>query len=193
MHINEVFAIERFSGNKLTEDSFQPVFNKILLVERGNGSVTIDNVPGAVAEQSIYLVKKDVRVSFEAFAITGFLLQFDESFWRKTPASANNCKEVLFNHDASSYSMHASEADFTHLHELFDIVWRDFTSPDYSNKPDALAAFLKVIIIKLANIHYLLKPDTSSYDSKLFQQFTSLIHEEGASLHKVDDFAARLE
>jgi AraC family transcriptional regulator, transcriptional activator of pobA len=192
MHINEVFAVERFSGNLVTEDAFERTFNKILLVEKGKGRLIVDDVPGTITDYSIYLIKKDVPVSFDAFTMSGFLLQFDESFWRKTPVSANNCKEVLFNHDANSYSLLTSSADFSHLQELFDLIWRDYTSPDYSNKPDALAAFLKVIIIKLANIHFLLQPDTSSYDSKLFQQFISLIHEQGARLHKVDDFAAKL-
>jgi AraC family transcriptional activator of pobA len=192
MRINEVFAVEMFSGNNMTEDAFQRTFNKILLVEKGKGRLVVDDVPCTIADHSIYLIKKDIPVNFDAFTITGFLMQFDESFWRKTPVSANNCKEVLFNHDAGSYSMPASSASFNHLHELFHLVWRDFTAPDYSNKPDALAAFLKVIVIKLANIHFLLQPGTSSYDSKLFQQFISLIHEQGSRLHKVDDFAARL-
>jgi AraC-like DNA-binding protein len=192
MRINEVFTVERFAGREVMEDAFQLSFNKILLVEKGGARLFIDGVPCDVTGHSIYLVKKDIPVIFNAFILTGFLLQFDESFWRKTPVSANNCKEVLYNQEAGSYSTYAADADFKHLQELFDLVTRDFNSPDYSNKPDALAAFLKVIIIKLANIHYLLQPDTGSYDSKLFQQFISLIHSAGTRLHKVDDFAGRL-
>lgn len=192
MRIDEVFTVERFSNQQILEDVFQLSFNKILLIEKGKGRIFLDEIPCDVADHSIYLIKKDTPVKFDAFMVTGFLLQFDESFWRKTPVSANNCKEVLYNHETGSYSMHAGDAEFKHLQELFDLVTRDYLSPDYSNKPDALAAFLKVIIIKLANIHYLLQADTSSYDSKLFQQFISLIHDEGTQLHKVDDFAARL-
>lgn len=49
-----------------------------------------------------------------------------------------------------------------------------------------------MIIIKLANIHFLLKADTSSYDSKLFERFTALLNEKGNSIHKVDDYGEAL-
>lgn len=193
MQIRDVFTIEKF-----TDKSFDPNellkehFNKILVIEKGRGELELANVPHPISKGMVYLIGKDKPVTFLVNNSSGYLLQFDESFWQKTPLSANNCKEVLFNRSIDSFMLQPEQQHFDHLRELLALTLTDFESPDYSNKPDVLAAYLKVIIIKMANIHFLLTADTSSYDSKLFERFVSLINEKGNSIHKVDDYAAAL-
>ncbi|OQP49737.1 hypothetical protein A4H97_28000 [Niastella yeongjuensis] len=193
MQIRDVFTIEQFR-----DKCFEPKeltgehFNKILVIEKGRGELELANAPYTMSKGMVYLICKDKSVVFGENVISGYLVQFDESFWQKTPLSANNCKEVLFNRSLDSYTLHPDKQHFDHLLELLELTVSDFELPDYSNKPDVLAAYLKVIIIKMANIHFLLKADTPSYDSKLFERFVALINEKGNSIHKVDDYAEAL-
>ncbi|MBO9202185.1 MULTISPECIES: helix-turn-helix domain-containing protein [Niastella] len=193
MQISDVFTIEKFRDKcfgptELTTE----LFNKILVIEKGRGELELAYVPHTISRGKVYLIGKDKRVVFGENKISGYLLQFDDSFWQKTPLSANNCKEVLFNRSIDSFTLIPDKQHFDHLLELLELTYCDFELPDYSNKPDVLAAYLKVIIIKTANIHFLLKADTSSYDSKLFERFVALVSEKGNYLHKVDDHADAL-
>jgi AraC-like DNA-binding protein len=194
MHIRDVFIIEKFRDKSFeATELLHDHFNKILVIEKGRGELELAHVPQPISNGMIYLIGKDKAVTFLQNNIDGYLLQFDESFWQKTPLSANNCKEVLFNRSIDSFTLQPDKLHFDHLLELLELTRCDFESPDYSNKPDVLAAYLKVIIIKMANIHFLLKADTPSYDSKLFERFVALINEKGNSIHKVDDYAAMLD
>ncbi|WP_205511237.1 helix-turn-helix domain-containing protein [Longitalea arenae] len=175
-----------------TDELLRKGFNKILVVEQGSGTIELAKAPYAISDGILYLVGKEKPVALRANTINGYLLQFEDSFWQKTPLSANNCKEVLFNRSIDSFTLQPEKKHFDHLLELFALTIQDFESPDYSNKPDVLAAYLKVIIIKMANIHYLLTKDTPSYDSKLFERFVALINEKGNYLHKVEDYTAEL-
>jgi AraC family transcriptional activator of pobA len=190
MQIRDVFTIEQFRDKSFEPSALSTAyFNKILVIEKGRGELELANEPHTISKGMVYLMRKDKRVLFGENRISGYLLQFDESFWLKTPLSANNCKEVLFNRSIDSLTLHPDKQHFDGLLELLELTLADFELPDYSNKPDVLAAYLKVIIIKMANIHFLLKADTPSYDSKLFERFVSLINEKGNSIHKVDDYA----
>jgi len=193
MQIRDVFTIEQFRDKSFEPNKLSTAhFNKILVIEKGKGELELASVPHTVSKGTVYLIGKEKPVLFGANRISGYLLQFDESFWQKTPLSANNCKEVLFNRSIDSFTLYPDKQHFDHLLELLQLTLCDFELPDYSNKPDVLAAYLKVIIIKMANIHFLLRADTPSYDSKLFERFVSLINEKGNSIHKVDDYADAL-
>lgn len=193
MQIRDAFIIEKLhNGSFETDGLLKKGFNKILVIEKGSGNIELANVPYAIADETLYLIGKDKPVTAQFKNTGGYLLQFEESFWQKTPMSANNCKEVLFNRSIDSFMLRPEKAHFNHLLELFALTLQDFESPDYSNKPDVLAAFLKVIIIKMANIHYLLQADTPSHDSKLYERFVALINEKGNRLHKVEDYTEEL-
>lgn len=193
MQIRDVFIIEKLGSSSFeTNELLKAGFNKILVVEKGSASLELANVPYTVSAGALYLIAKEKPVTLRANDIEGYLLQFEESFWQKTPLSANNCKEVLFNRSIDRFMLQPEKAHFDHLLELFALTLQDFELPDYSNKPDVLAAYLKVIIIKMANIHYLLQADTPSYDSKLFERFVALINEKGNRLHKVEDYSEEL-
>lgn len=193
MQIRDVFTIEQFRDKSFDPRALSAThFNKILVIQKGRGELEVANAPHSISKGNVYLIGKEKPVLFGENQLSGYLLQFDESFWQKTPLSANNCKEVLFNRSTDSFTLHADKPHFNHLLELLNLTLCDFDLPDYSNKPDVLAAYLKVIIIKMANIHFLLKADTPSYDSKLFERFVSLINEKGNRIHKVDDYAGVL-
>jgi AraC-like DNA-binding protein len=193
MQIRDVFTIEQFRDKCFgPKELSKGHFNKLLVIEKGRGELELANAPHTISKGMVYLIGKEQPVVFGENTISGYLLQFDESFWQKTPLSANNCKEVLFNSSIDSFTLHPDKPHFDHLLELLELTVLDFELPDYSNKPDVLAAYLKVIIIKMANIHFLLKADTPSYDSKLFERFVALINEKGSIIHKVDDYAGAL-
>ena len=192
MIIDEMFTIERLSANALSEELIRNSFHKILLTEKGNGEIGIDYHPIPLQDNSLILAAKEQHIGISETSITGFLLQFDNSFWQRTPVSANNCKEVLFNNAIQEPLFLLSPEDFNMLKGLLAAAYDDFIQKDYSNKPDVLAAYLKIIIIKIANIYYLLNTDTGTYDNQLYHQFLSLLNTKGNATHKVEEFAKML-
>src|SRR5690349_18586557 len=123
MQISDVFTIEKFQDKcfgrtELTKE----VFNKMLVIEKGRGVLELANVPHTISKGMVYLIGKDKQVFFRENKISGYLLQFDESFWQKTPLSANNCKEVLFNRSIDSFTLIPDKQHFDHLLALLELT-----------------------------------------------------------------------
>lgn len=194
MNIGELFRIVALHKGEAPVISGHPGgCNRILLVGEAQGFVWVDHRQVPVVSQSLLLITGRQAADLSALSATGYLLTFDDSFWQKTPLSANNCKELLFNLPAPQQQFHLDHADSTMLQALFAATLQDFDQPDYSNKPDVLAAYLKIIIIKIANIYRLLTTETGTYDNKLYNRFIALVRDKGNQLHRVSDYAALLD
>ena len=188
---------DSFSIRKLDDTSVQGTcrlaYHRILFVKTGEGSLQIDDNTYAVAGNQIYLLSKgQLYVPDQNIRLTGFELSFGDCFWEKTPASANNCKAVLFNNAADNQCLSLEEKDITDLEPLFLALHGEFEQTAYINKLDAMAAFLKIILIKIANINAALSKGFDNYEKQLYRKFVELVSQEFQSLHEVSAYAQRL-
>lgn len=191
--LKDSFSIEMLSEHRFAAGrSYRPDHNQVLFVSEGSGTVIIDGVNVSFSGNSLLLISKGQVFMFGGNAVTGYLLRFGDCFWERTPASANNCKAVLFDSGMAERRFPLNATGRRELEDLFNVMLKEFSGPDYANKPDVLAAYLKIIIIKIANIHALLQEDTGSYDTKLYQDFISLVREECSQVHDVATFARKL-
>ncbi|WP_431210458.1 helix-turn-helix domain-containing protein [Puia sp. P3] len=124
--------------------------------------------------------------------LSGLRLRFGDCFWQRTPISASNCKAVLFDDPAAGRLFLPGPADLKDLETLLITTLGEYQTPDYSNKSDVLAAYLKIIIIKTANIHSLLRKDIATYDGRIYQDFLALVRDNYNTAHDVPFFARQL-
>src|SRR5258708_37168857 len=97
---------------------------------------------------------KGQTFSFKQHRIdSGLDFSFGDYFWEKAPASASNCKAVLFNDVTTHQRLPVGAPAYHELDSLFRALYEEFVKVDYINKPDAMAAYLKIIMIKIANIN----------------------------------------
>jgi AraC-like DNA-binding protein len=191
--LKDSFNIELIRNRQFAAGQpYRPDYHQVLFISAGAGTAVIDGVELSFSENSLLLISRGQVYMFGENTVTGYLLQFGDCFWQKTPSSANNCKAVLFDSGMVERWLPLNAATHQALDHLFADTFREFREPDYANKPDALAAYLKIIIIKIANIYSLLREDTGTYDNKLYQDFIMLVRQECSSVHDVASFARML-
>ena len=189
--IKDSFSISNF------KDYFSPgpiayrlTYNRILLIANGTGEIYIDDQVFQITDHQIFLIAKGQLIRFTAGAkLSGFELSFGNCFWERSPSSANNCKAVLFNNAANNQQLSLTIKDHAHLSTLFESLCNEFNSAEYVNKLDAMAAYLKIIMIKIANVNAALTTGVDSYESQLYRNFIELISTRYQSSHEVRDYA----
>jgi AraC-like DNA-binding protein len=192
--LNESFSIALLhSVPFVTGQLYRPDYNLIVFVTKGKATLTADAEIFEVNQNSMLLISKGQVYSFLDADAEGYILKFGNCFWDKTPISASNCKAVLFDSGSSNRQFLLSAESKNELAALFDAALSDYESDYYSNKPDALAAYLKIIIIKIANIHSLLQQSTGTYDTKLYQNFMILVQQDFKKNHNVAEYADKLK
>jgi AraC-like DNA-binding protein len=125
-------------------------------------------------------------------AFEGYDLSFGDCFWERTPASANNCKAVLFNNASANQYLALTDDDYNELGLLFQPLHREFLKENYINKIDAMAAYLKIIMIKMANINASLAKGFDSFENRQYRRFLELISQHYKTSHEVADYASML-
>lgn len=192
--IKDSFSIQLL--NNQTSDSPIPVrlkYHRIFLVKEGNGNLYIDGVAFPVSGSEIFLLAKEQIFSFSQLSnISGHQLCFGDCFWEKTPASANNCKAVLFNNITENQHIPVPLSAFQEMNVLFNTLFLEFENEDYINKPDAMAAYLKIIMIKIANLNASLTKAYDNFDKQIYRQFLELVQNQFHTTHDVSDFASQL-
>jgi AraC family transcriptional activator of pobA len=190
---------DSFSIRYVQELSFnnEPIrrinYHRIFLIKHGTGNIQVDDVFYPVTGNELFLLAKGQCYKFEeGTVISGFELCFGDCFWDKTPPSANNCKAVLFNNATANQHVLVSDADMAELDLHFKTLRNEFIKTDYINKPDVLAAYLKIIMIKIANLKSLLTDGHESYDNQLYRRFLELVSNNYQTTHEVNEFAALL-
>jgi AraC-like DNA-binding protein len=168
-------------------------YNCVLLIKSGGGSIRIDENIFQINRNVLFLIAKGQIVSFHSGAkFIGYDLNFGDCFWEKAPLSANNCKAVLFNNASANQCLSLSKRDYEELSLLFQPLHREFLKEAYINKIDAMAAYLKIIMIKMANINASLAKGFDSYENKLYRQFLELMSQHYQTSHEVADYARML-
>jgi len=192
--IKDSFSI-KFLAHKTYEFLYTSrlTYNRILLIDSGDGAIKIDDSIFKISPTEIFLVAKGQVISFEPGAqLTGHELSFGDCFWEKTPSSANNCKAVLFNNASANQQLPLSKEDYEELSLVFSSLLREFSKEEYINKQDAMAAYLKIIMIKIANVNASLAKGFDNYENKIYRQFIELISQHYQHSHEVADYAKLL-
>ncbi|WP_111633606.1 helix-turn-helix domain-containing protein [Pedobacter cryoconitis] len=168
-------------------------FNQFFFFKKGKGKIEIDGAGYTLCANSLILLAKNQVYSFQANqGLEGYSLCFGDCFWEKTPVSANNCKATLFNDAPAHQSLQLQKEDAADLSRLFNDILVEFESAVYTNKGDVLAAFLKILMIKVANLHTLLAKITDQNDHKIYQHFIDLLAKHYQVSHDVSFFAEKL-
>ena len=192
--IRESFCIHHLEGRNAAGKTWERLaYHRIILIEKGGGELIIDGEYYPVKEKSLFLIAKGqvcgYREDYEAHA---FVLSFGDCFWERSPSSASNCKAVLFNNAKDNQLLPLSPADFRALQDLFISLHNEFLQPAYINKLDAMAAYLKIIMIKLANINVATLPEYDLHARQVYRKFIELVSTQYKFLHDVEAYAQQM-
>lgn len=188
------FLIETFDGVMLSQPaSCRLRYHQILLFELGEGHLTIDNITFEISDNCIFLMSKGQVYTFNSIRDPGgYKISFGDCFWEKAPRSASNCKAVLFNNTTANHKLQLSPAEFSELSFLFRALYTEYGAKSYINQQDALAAYLKIIMIKLANVKLTEEATFDSQDYLLYRNFMELLSSRYRSHHSVSQYATTL-
>lgn len=167
--------------------------NELLWISEGSGSVQIAGATFPVSPGTLLLLGKGQSWhTDEQPALQAIHLVFGDCFWDKTPVSARNCKATLYGDIEAHQHFTPAGGEAENIDRLLKDMLLEFQRPDYSNKADVLAAYLKILIIKIANIDATLSADTNNHHYKLYQQFIDLLQGDAHHTHHVHIFAQQL-
>jgi AraC family transcriptional regulator, transcriptional activator of pobA len=167
--------------------------NELLWIVEGSGTVQIAGNHFAVKPGTLLLMGKGQSwQTAQPSDLQAIHLVFGDCFWDKTPASARNCKATLYGHIEAHQHFTPAGAEAENIDRLLKDMLLEFQRPDYSNKADVLAAYLKILIIKIANIDNSLSADTNNHHYKIYQQFIDLLQDDAHHTHHVQVFAEQL-
>ena len=192
--IKDSFSIYRRDDHFIPNpEMLRVTYNRILLISHGQGTIHIDDKDFTISGNEVFLLGKGQVFSFEKSSVwSGYELCFGDCFWEKTPASANNCKAVLFNNISRNQNLPTTSRQFQEFSTLFETLFLEFSGEDYMNKPDALAAYLKIIMIKTGNLNRSLTEAFDDFDNQLYNQFLDLVSRQYQQVHDVSAYAKQL-
>ncbi|TDW51801.1 AraC-like DNA-binding protein [Flavobacterium sp. 270] len=192
--IKNSFSIHFFEYKEYEQASaYRLTYNRILLLNSGIGEVTIDDEVFEITANTLFLIAKGQLVRFKPKSkFTGYELSFGDCFWERTPSSANNCKAVLFNDASANQTIPLNKEDQDELSALFKSLLYEFKKEEYINQLDAMAAYLKIIMIKIANVNHSLAKGFDSFENQLYAQFLGLISKNYKTSREVADYARLL-
>jgi AraC-like DNA-binding protein len=192
--IKDSFSVESWEEQHFDDQQVhRATYNRIFLITAGLGQVVIDTAPYPIMGDQLLLISKGQLFTFSADTVlTGYAISFGDCFWERTPDSANNCKAVLFNNASDNQQIPLTSDDIQELSPLFKTLYTEFIKPGYINKLDAMAAYLKIIMIKTANINASLSKGFDSYDNQLYRQFLELVSRQYQNTHEVAEFAKQM-
>lgn len=189
--IKNSFSIRFLEDKKYKQKStYRLVYNRILLIGSGEGEIIIDDQVFKISSSQLFLIAKGQFISFNAGTkFTAYELSFGDCFWERTPSSANNCKAVLFNNASANQTIPLNPQDNIELISIFKSSWYEYKKEEYINQLDALAAYLKIIMIKIANVNHSLSKGFDSYENQTYAQFLELISKNYKTSREVADYA----
>ncbi|KRB59170.1 AraC family transcriptional regulator [Flavobacterium sp. Root186] len=192
--IKNSFSILFLEDKKYTQKStYRLLYNRILLIESGIGEIIIDDQIFQISSSQLFLAAKGQFISFNTETkFTGYELSFGDCFWERTPSSANNCKAVLFNNASANQTIPLNQQDNIELISIFKSLCYEYQKEEYINQLDALAAYLKIIMIKIANVNHSLSKGFDSYENQIYTQFLELISKNYKTSREVADYAGLL-
>ena len=188
------FSISRLDKFIVKTDFFNRLtYHRILLVESGAGILSIDDNPYEIKSHEVFLISKGQIYKFEnSSIISGYVISFGDCFWERTPKSASNCKAVLFNNATANQRLQLNNSEMSELSFLFNVLLNEYKTPQYINQMDALASYLKIIMIKLANVRITEETTFDSQDYLLYRKFLEILSTEYRNYHAVNSYAEML-
>jgi AraC family transcriptional activator of pobA len=192
--IRESFCISHFEQTEAVGNVPERLaYHRIILIEEGRGELVIDEQHYEVKGKSLFLIAKGQVCGYtDGAALHAFVISFGDCFWERSPSSASNCKAVLFNNATDNQLLPLSAADFMTLQDLFINLHKEFLQPAYVNKLDVMAAYLKIIMIKLANINVATLPEYDAHARQVYRKFIELVSMHYKSLHDVEAYAQQM-
>jgi len=192
--LKDSFAINYLHAHVFEAQTVSRInYHRIFIIQAGSGAIQIDDGNYQISGNELFLLAKGQLYTFEDESrITGYELSFGDCFWEKAPGSASNCKAVLFNNAVDNQQLPLNNADQSELNNLFQTLHQEYIKDDYPNKLDAMAAYLKIIMIKIANVNALLARGYDSYENQVYRQYLELVSSQYQATHEVADFARQL-
>ena len=192
--IKNSFSIHFFENKEYSNlPVYRLTYNRILLLNSGKGEILIDDETFEVTGNMLFLIAKGQLIRFKPeTTFTGYELSFGDCFWERTPSSANNCKAVLFNDASANQTIPLNKEDHEELSAVFKFLLHEYQKEEYINQLDAMAAYLKIIMIKIANVNHSLAKGFDSYENQLYAQFLALISKNYKTSREVADYARLL-
>ncbi|MGE8525306.1 helix-turn-helix domain-containing protein [Chryseobacterium rhizosphaerae] len=189
--IDHSFSVKRLDKYIPYTQSFVRLsYHRILILEKGRGFLLVDNESFEISGCEFFLLAKGQIYQFEEDSeITGFSISFGDCFWEKAPSSASNCKAVLFNNATVNQHLKPSVAEAEEILLLCKNLLMEYETPPYINQMDVMAAYLKIIMIKLANIKLVEEETFDSQDYIVYRKFMELLSNQYQSFHAVNNYA----
>jgi AraC-like DNA-binding protein/mannose-6-phosphate isomerase-like protein (cupin superfamily) len=170
-------------------------FFEILWFTSGSGLQDIDGSTYPLSINDLFLISEgQVHCIHNSSNVTGYLLCFKDSFWQQAPESIRNYKSSLFNNLLINSYFHLNSVDASEITELFNSMLKEYGKPDYLGKTDLLAAYMKVLLIKIENLkkESIAVTKKTSNDYALFQKALEIVETNFAKIHDVSDYASRV-
>lgn len=192
--IEHSFSVKRLHDQLLYSGDFVRLsYHHIIMIESGRGMFMVDQHSFEISGQEIFLLSKGQVCKFKNdLSVRGYHISFGDCFWEKVPSSASNCKAVLFNNASANQRLEPDHTEKEEFLNLFKILLTEYKADSYTNQMDVLAAYLKIIMIKLANVKIVKEITFDSQDYIIYRKFMELLSSRFHTLHAVSDYADRL-
>jgi len=187
--ITESFSLSLLVPEDKLQEPTRLNYHRIVFIEEGTGSLKIDDRHFELCDQQIFLLSKGQIYAIESRAITGYSLSFGDCFWERAPSSGSNCKAVLFNNTAANQLLKPSSPDLKDLLNILETLHTEFQKPPYINQVDTWAAYLKILMIKLANIRNTEEPAIDTQLYVIYRNFLELLSQNFKTHREVEHYA----
>ncbi|WP_343658226.1 helix-turn-helix transcriptional regulator [Chryseobacterium sp.] len=188
------FSVKRLNDERLySGDLVRLSYHHMIMIESGRGVFTVDQHSFEISGQEIFLLSKGQVCKFEnGLSVRGYHISFGDCFWERAPSSASNCKAVLFNNASANQRLEPDHTEKEEFLNLFKTLLTEYKADSYTNQMDVLAAYLKIIMIKLANVKIVKEKTFDSQDYIIYRKFMELLSSQFHTLHAVSDYSDSL-
>ncbi len=190
------FHINFYPQYPVTEKPHRHNFYEILWFPEGQGIHCIDDVCFNLTGKDLFLISEGQTHYFKNIeGLQGYLLMFKDVFWEESLRSIHNFKTTLFNHLLINAHLRLADDDAAEISHLMDHIFKEYKTTDYPNKVEVIINYLKILLIRIANMQrsvVLDSPNTNNTSYKLFQQFMEDLELFYGTDHEVGFYAKRL-
>lgn len=191
-----MFYLNRYDNDFLVyEGPHRHNFSEILWITKGTGIQDIDGTRFPLSSNDLFLIPEgQVHNISRAASISGYLLCFKEDFWQYAPAGVRNLKSSLFNNLLVNSYFHPGKRDAGEITSLMRSMLLEFKKPEYKSKTELLAAYMKVLLIKIHNLKTTANTaaKVNARDYHLFEQAIDLVEKGYRTRHEVAYYAGKM-
>ena len=191
-----MFYLDRYDRDFLVyEGPHRHNFFEILWITRGRGIQNIDGTEFPLSSNDLFLIPEgQVHYITKAANISGYLLCFKEDFWRYAPTGVRNLQSSLFNNLLINSYFHPKKTDADEITSLLENMLHEFKKPEYTSKTELLAAYMKVLLIKIHNLKTSISTaaKANAKEYHLFEQAIDLLEKGYRARHEVTYYAGKM-